>query len=248
VRVAGKIHIGTSGWNYRSWRGRFYPEKLAAAEWLPFYAKHFATVELNATFYHLPAAKTFRHWKQQAPAGFIYAVKDNRFITHLKHLRGVRRPLRLFLRRARLLGPHLGPVLHQLPPHWKPDLPRLKTFLAQLPPELTHVVEFRERAWLSEETFALLSQYGVCLCIHDLLPRHPRRLTGPVAYVRFHGAGTKYGGSYSRQRLRNWAKWLRDEAAAGHAVFAYFNNDRDAAAIANARTLCELLGVEKSLT
>jgi uncharacterized protein YecE (DUF72 family) len=240
---SAQCHIGTSGWNYNHWRGRFYPDDLPAHEWFAHYAGVFNTVEINNTFYQLPATKTLNAWHKQAPQGFIYAVKANRFITHLKKLKDPKKPLAHFLKRARRLRRHLGPVLYQLPPHWKPDVERLARFCEHLPADLTHVVEFRERAWLQAETYAALAEHGVCLCIHDLLKRHPRRITGKAVYVRFHGVGSKYGGGYSRRRLRRWADWMREAADEGHDVYAYFNNDRNAYAVRDAQTLRELLGV-----
>jgi uncharacterized protein YecE (DUF72 family) len=236
-----RILVSTSGWNYRDWCGRFYPETVPASRWFGHYARVFNTVEINNTFYRLPAAATFDAWNQQAPPEFIYAVKANHFLTHIKKLKNAGKPLALFLRRARRLKPHLGPILYQLPPRWKPDLERLKKFCARLPPGLTHVIEFRERAWLKDETYRVLAKRGISLCLHDLLKRHPRRITGPAVYVRFHGADSKYGGSYSRERLRHWAAWLREAAKDGHDVYAYFNNDRNAAAVRNAQTLRRIL-------
>jgi uncharacterized protein YecE (DUF72 family) len=235
--------VGTSGWNYRHWRGRFYPGELPVRGWFGHYSEVFDTVEVNNTFYRLPEAKTFEAWRDQAPSDFCYAVKANRFITHIKKLKDVKEPLSLFLERARRLGTHLGPILYQLPPHWGPDIRRLEAFCDALPGDLTHVVEFRERGWLSEEVYEVLEERMVSLCIHDLLKRHPRRLTGKVVYVRFHGAGAKYGGSYSNERLRRWAGWLRRAAGEGRDVYVYFNNDADAHAVENATTLAELLGV-----
>lgn len=244
--MKGSIHIGTSGWNYDHWRGRFYPAGLPVNSWFAHYSRFFDTVEVNNTFYRLPPAKTFTAWNEQAPNGFIYAVKANRFITHMKKLRSPGKPLSLFLRRARRLGEHLGPVLYQLPPHWKPDLQRLVRFCRRLPPDLTHVIEFRERAWLQAATYEALAEYGVCLCIHDMLDHHPRRVTGKAAYIRFHGAGLKYGGNYSRSQLRRWAEWMRETADAGHEVYAYFNNDQNAYAVRNALALRGILGIQRT--
>jgi uncharacterized protein YecE (DUF72 family) len=241
------IRIGTSGWNYGHWRGRFYPEDLPANRWFEHYAGAFDTVEINNTFYQLPAAKTFQNWDQQAPPGFVYAVKANRYITHLKKLKDPMVPLRRFFNRARRLGRHLGPILFQLPPHWKPGLERLDQFCAALPRDLTHVIEFRERAWLQEETYGVLMAHGVCLCVHDLIKRHPRRVTGRAVYIRFHGAGSKYGESYSRRRLGRWADWMAEAAQEKLQVYAYFNNDRNACAVRNARTLRNILA-SRSLT
>ena len=238
-----RIRIGTSGWIYADWRGRFYPEDLPSKKWFVHYAGVFDSVEINNSFYHLPTVRTFDYWNKNAPTGFIYAVKANRFITHMKKLKAPKVPLTQFLRRARRLGSHLGPILYQLPPHWKPALERLAGFCAQLPRDLTHVIEFRERAWLNEETYNLLKQHRVCLCIHDMLTRHPRRITGSAIYVRFHGASSKYSGSYSRRRLTRWADWMREAAANGHDVYAYFNNDRNVDAVRNAQTLRRILDI-----
>lgn len=236
-----RFHIGTSGWNYPHWRGRYYPRDLPARRWFEYYARMFDTVEINNTFYHLPEAKTFDDWKKRAPRSFVYAVKANRFITHMKKLKEPARPVARFVGRSRRLGKHLGPVLYQLPPGWNPDLKRLDAFCARLPGGLTHVIEFRERDWLRENTYDVLAQHGVCLCIHDMLKRHPRRVTGDAVYLRFHGTGSKYGGSYSRRALRRWAAWMREVAGAGLDVYAYFNNDQNAFAVRNAVKLREML-------
>jgi uncharacterized protein YecE (DUF72 family) len=243
MQIQMALRIGTSGWNYRHWRGRFYPDDLPAHGWFKHYCEAFDTVEINNTFYHLPTEATFDGWRDQAPKGFLYAVKANRFITHMKKLKDPEEPLELFLGRARRLGAHLGPILYQLPPRWKPNLERLEKFCEQLPDDLTHVIEFREPDWLKEETYRILAQYRVCLCIHDLIRDHPRRITGKATYVRFHGAGTKYGGSYSDSALQRWAGWMREAAEESHEVYAYFNNDSNAYAVANAQALHEILGV-----
>ncbi|MFW6125290.1 MAG: DUF72 domain-containing protein [Pirellulales bacterium] len=235
------IRIGTSGWNYPHWRGRFYPKGLPADRWFEHYAKSFDTVEINNTFYQLPEQSTFDHWRQQAPRGFLYAVKANRFITHMKKLKDPREPLENFLSRARRLGAHLGPILYQLPPHWKRNTERLEAFCRLLPRELCHVFEFRERDWLCDEVYDVLEANRCCLCVHDLLQRHPRRVTGPASYIRFHGAGEQYGGSYRRRRLRRWARWIGDVVGGGRTVYAYFNNDANAYAVHDARVLRELL-------
>jgi len=239
--VIDKFRIGTSGWNYDHWRGRFYPASLPTSRWFEHYCGVFDTVEINNTFYQLPEAKTFDHWREQAPAGFAYALKANRYLTHMKKLKDPAQPLRRFLGRARRLREHLGPILYQLPPGWKRNVQRLCEFCDALPSNLTHVFEFREPDWLADETFAVLEAHGACLCIHDLLDRHPRRVTGLTAYIRFHGSGQLYGGHYPRERLRRWADWICEAASHTRTVFAYFNNDADAAAVRDAITLRELV-------
>jgi uncharacterized protein YecE (DUF72 family) len=236
-----RIRIGTSGWNYEHWRGTFYPAKLPSKAWFQHYCGVFDTVEINNTFYRQPDNATFDAWARQAPDGFVYAVKANRYLTHLKRLKEPAEPLQRFLDGARRLDEHLGPILYQLPPRWKKDLARFGEFADALPSELTHVIEFRDLDWLAEDTYELLAEHGIGLCIHDLLPRHPRQITGPVAYLRFHGTTAKYGGRYGVEGLRGWAEWIT-QAAERCEVFAYFNNDANAYAVSDASCLKELLG------
>ena len=126
------IRIGTSGWHYEDWSGRFYPSELPKSKWLEYYSKHFDTVEINNTFYHLPKEQTFENWRKQAPKNFLFTVKANRYITHIKRLKEPKEPLERFFGRANKLQEHLGPVLYQLPPGFHKDLDRLKNFLQAL--------------------------------------------------------------------------------------------------------------------
>jgi len=238
--MPGCIRIGTSGWNYDHWREAFYPRDLSTGKWFDFYSRRFETVEINNTFYHQPDDATYDHWRDQAPRGFRYAVKANRYITHMKKLKDPREPLERFYAGARRLKSFLGPVLFQLPPHWGKNLDRLETFCSSLSGDLLHAMEFRERDWLDDDVYQLLNRYGVCLCVHDMLPRHPRRVTGGAVYVRFHGASEPYGGRYGKSRLRAWSRWLKD-VADERDVYAYFNNDAEAAAVRDAETLRELM-------
>jgi uncharacterized protein YecE (DUF72 family) len=233
----GAIRIGTSGWIYKHWRERFYPKDLRPRQWFAYYAGHFDTVEINNTFYRLPSETAFDTWRAQAPAGFVYAVKASRFLTHMKKLKDPEEPIERILGRARRLGPALGPVLYQLPSGWKCNVDRLAHFFAALPRDLAHVMEYRSAEWLCDEVIELMRAYQIGLCIHDLLPGHPRTVTSSLVYVRFHGAGVKYGGSYSKKELSRWAAWMSDQSAAGRSVYAYFNNDAEAYAIKNAQTL-----------
>lgn len=234
------MRVGTSGWIYPHWRGAFYPRELAGGRWFEHYSRTFDTVEINNTFYRLPDAGTFDAWREQAPAGFVYAVKASRFLTHMKKLKDPAEPLARLIERARRLGEHLGPVLYQLPPRWRADEARLKAFCRTLPPGLEHVIEFRDPSWLGERILALLEEHAVSLCVHDLLPAHPRRITGRIVYVRLHGHGARYAGSYPREQLRSWARWLTEDAA-DRPAYVYFDNDRDAHAVRNALTLRALL-------
>jgi uncharacterized protein YecE (DUF72 family) len=240
--MSDSIRIGTSGWNYRHWKGCFYPEDLPSNRWFYHYCQTFDTVEINNTFYHQPDERTFDRWREQAPEGFSYAVKANRYLTHMRKLNEPGEPLERFLAGARRLREHLGPILYQLPPNWKKNLARLRAFAKVLPRDLTHVIEFRERDWLADDTCELLAEYGLCLCVHDMLPRHPRWVTGRAVYVRFHGSGVKYGGKYRPSRLRSWAEWIAG-VAGRHEVYTYFNNDANGYAIRDAHALRELLKV-----
>ncbi len=233
------IRIGTSGWNYDNWKGLFYPEDLPQSRWFSYYCRKFDTVEINNTFYQQPGSDTFDTWRQQAPSGFLYAVKAHRYITHVRRLKDATEALERFFAGVRRLKSHLGPILYQLPPNWKKNLDRLRAFAEVLPSDLTHVIEFRDRDWLDNDTYKLMAQHNLCLCVHDMLRRHPRRVTGAVVYVRFHGTQEKYTGKYSPSRLKGWAKWIND-VAKERKVFVYFNNDFKGYSIGDAQTLYQL--------
>jgi uncharacterized protein YecE (DUF72 family) len=219
------IRIGCSGWQYRHWRGIFYPAELPSSQWLNYYAQHFDTVEINSTFYRLPEAATFAAWRRRAPRGFVYAVKASRFLTHMKRLKDPVEPIHRFFTRAKHLGRAFGPVLYQLPPRWPVNLERLETFLKALPRTRRHTIEFRDPSWYSDAVFALLERHKVALCLHDMAGSATGTLTiGPFVYVRFHGTH-KYSGRYSDATLEGWAEWLADRAREGLPVYAYFNND-----------------------
>jgi len=234
----GDVRIGTSGWSYRHWRGAFYPDHIPQKQWFAHYASIFNTVELNSTFYRLPPRSTFAKWRQQAPEGFVYAVKANRLITHLQKLVDVEEALGRFLEAVRELGEHLGPILYQLPPSLHQDLERLSGFAALLPPGLTHVFEFRHQSWFNEATFEVLTRAGASFCAHDMGGLQvPRTALGTAAYVRFHGSSGRYSGTYSEAAIAQWAAWLHTQAERGRSIYAYFNNDVGAHAPGDARRL-----------
>ena len=221
-----RVRIGCSGWQYRHWRGDFYPAGLPQSRWFAHYALSFDTVEINNSFYRLPDGATFARWRDQAPARFLYAVKASRFLTHMKKLKDPEQPLARFFENVRELGPRLGPVLYQLPPRWPVNVERLEQFLAALPRGVRHTVEFRDPSWYDDRVFALLRRYRVALCLHDMQGSAADRVAvGPFIYVRFHFGTSKYGGAYTDARLDDWAVWLAARAAEGLRVFAYFNND-----------------------
>ena len=237
------MRIGCSGWNYRHWRGLFYPEKLPVKRWFAHYAETFDTVEINNSFYRLPKAETFDAWREQAPPGFCYAVKANRFLTQAKKLKDCEEPIERMMTPFRHLGDRLGPILYQLPPRFKVNLERLESFLDIVPKDVANVFEFRDPSWYSDAVFTLLDRYGASFCIHDMPGSvTPREAVGPLAYVRFHGAISKYWGNYPEERLLEWADWVKAQSDGGRAVWAYFNNDPEAQAIDDALTLRSMVG------
>jgi len=237
-----RFYIGTSGWVYHHWRGLFYPQGLAQAKWLEFYNQHFTTVELNNSFYHLPSEKAFAAWRERSSEGFVYAVKVSRLITHLKKLRNVEGALENFLSRAQILREKLGPLLYQLPPNMPRNDRVLAAFLQLLPPGLCHVFEFRNESWFDEGVFALLRQHQIGFCVYDM-PEFttPIVATADFAYIRFHGSSELYGSCYSDAELEGWAKRIAELGQDLTSVYIYFNNDAEAFAVSNAKTLAELL-------
>jgi uncharacterized protein YecE (DUF72 family) len=251
TRQRPSARVGCSGWHYASWAGRYYEASLPKSKWLETYARDFDTVELNNSFYRLPSAAQFHRWGEAVPPGFLFSVKASRYLTHLKRLRDPDAPLDLLITRASKLGRTLGPILYQLPPRWVPDAERLRTFFDALPQDvragrsrvaLRHVVEFRDDRGYQDPTLDLLQAYDVALCVHDMSgSESPCAVTAALAYVRFHGYGAKYGGSYPTARLKSWAGWITEVVHQGIDVFAYFNNDIDGHAVRDARRLKSLL-------
>ena len=235
-------HVGTSGFVYRHWSGVFYPPGLPQGQWLAYYARRFATVELNSTFYHLPSEAAFDGWRARTPEGFVFAVKASRFITHIKRLRDAEVPVRTFLERARRLGQRLGPVLYQLPLQMRRDDGLLEAFLVLLPKGYRHAFEFRNEIWFADGVLDLLRWYNAGFCVMDMVGyRCPLTATADFAYVRFHGPSGAYFGPYSDAELREWAGKIRGLASGLDAAYVYFNNDAGGAAVSNALTLGEML-------
>jgi len=202
------IRIGTSGWQYRDWRGRLYPEGLPQSRWLDRYAQVFSTVEVNNSFYRLPPRDTFEKWRNGTPRGFTFVVKASRYLTHLKRLREAEDGVRRFWDSATGLDRKLGPVLFQLPPRFPADLERLETFCSWLPRGLRAAWEFRDPSWMNDDVFRVLDERGYALVLADRPGfRDPLTVTGGWSYVRFH-QGTKAGADYRLSKLRRWAERL----------------------------------------
>jgi uncharacterized protein YecE (DUF72 family) len=239
--VIGSVHIGTSGWSYKSWEKRFYPEDIPAREHFSFYATQFSTVEINATFYRLPSESMVEGWCHKAPPGFIYALKGSRFITHMKKLRNLDGALDKFFDRIKPMKKHVGVVLWQLPPMLKNDTPRLDAFLGELPRGYKYAVEFRHPSWLEEANFDLLRRHRVAhVSVSSLAMPMDLTVTSDIVYIRFHGLAGGAAHDYTAAELEPWAEHILRQAKEGKTVFAYFNNDANVRAPANAHTLIEM--------
>lgn len=243
----GRIWVGTSGWSYNHWIGPFYPKGIAAGAFLSFYARRFASVEINSTFYGLPKAASQLSWLEQTPTGFLFACKASRYITHMKKLKDPEAGLATFFAAIEPLGPKLGPILFQLPPRWRLNVSRLEAFLEALPPERRYAFEFRDETWFSGETYALLERYGVAFCCYDLAGREsPHEVTGDFCYVRLHGPADAYEGCYNNDDLSVWAQRLLIWSKAGRDCYCYFDNDAMGCAPRNAQRLIGLLNQRRA--
>ncbi len=235
-----KIHIGTSGWNYKHWRGPFYPQDMPASQWQAFYMDRFQTVEVNNTFYQLPGKETFEKWKNDSAPGFIYALKASRYITHMKKLKDPGEPLSNFLAHAGRLENKLGPILFQLPPRWRCNPERLASFLALLPKGFRFAFEFRDASWWNPEIYGLLQKSNAAFCTFDLEGRQsPAELTADFAYIRLHGPEAAYQGRYKDEALSRWAGQFQQWLNRGLDIYCYFDNDENGYAALDALRLKE---------
>jgi uncharacterized protein YecE (DUF72 family) len=233
------VIIGTSGWQYRDWRGRFYPQHLPQRLWLEHYAEHFATVESNNAFYRLPELETFQKWHQRTPEDFRWAVKASRFLTHIKRLREPAEPVARLMSRALGLQERLDVILLQLPPTLKADTGLLRDCLAEFPPGVRVAVEPRHETWWTDEVRALLERYGAALCWadRDEQPVAPLWRTTDWGYLRLHHGFETW--AYRPRTLRLWADRLAETYGDGEDVLVYFNNDPGCAAVADAVTFAD---------
>jgi uncharacterized protein YecE (DUF72 family) len=245
-----RVLVGTCGWVYGVWKGRFYPPTLPNAQWLSYYASRFETTEVNYSFYHVPSLETYRRWLKIVPPDFLFALKANRLITHVVRLRDVESAWKDFTQGARDLGQHLGPILLQLPPSFRKDYAALAGFL-EIASSTTKFIrlafEFRHASWFIDDIYRLLNQHNAALCIADG-PRFPRvdQVTADFAYLRFHGRIPREAPCYGDEQLRREAKFIETLTWQGIDIYAYFNNDGLAHAPANAARLRELLHLRRS--
>lgn len=236
--------IGTSGWHYEHWIGAFYPSRTPASKMLAYYYGRFDTVELNNTFYRLPSGPALENWRDSTPPNFCFAAKGSRFLTHMKKLKDPEQGLERFFNAIEVLGEKLGPVLFQLPPNWERDAARLDHFLSALPQGHRYAFEFRNPTWNVPEIYRLLERHRAGYCIFHLAGfQSPMEVTTDLVYVRLHGPGGKYQGSYSDPALSDWARRIREWQRANAAVYVYFDNDQVGYAAKDALRLKELAGI-----
>ncbi len=262
--VPGKVYIGTSGWAYSHWQSVFYPADLPSKNKLKYYSKHFKTIEINYSFYHLPRPATYQKWYKETPADFLFSVKASRFITHIKRLKRVKLPFETFLNNALNLKEKLGPVLFQFPPSFlasQDNIKRLENFLGFVDKKSEKIVfgsansssenlssvnlrfafEFRHKTWLSEKVYKLLKKYKVAWVIADS-PSYPKaeKVTADFCYIRMHGSQVLFSSKYTEKELKDLARKIKKWQKDGLDVYCYFNNDVQGFAIENAKKLLRL--------
>ena len=243
-----RAFVGTSGWSYPHWGGGlFYPQGLRSGDWLSFYAQHFATVEINSSFYRLPKREVFEVWREKTPPEFCFAVKASRFLTHIKKLDQAEEPIRRLLERAQGLESKLGPLLFQLPPSLVYEKERLMSFLKALSHpraegQFRAALEVRNATWLCAECYELLSAAEIALCFSDWQDvKVEEPVTASFLFVRRHGPQELYASKYPEEQLRREAHRVRYWLDRGKDVYVYFNNDANGWAVEDARTLIQAL-------
>jgi uncharacterized protein YecE (DUF72 family) len=217
-----RVFTGTSGYSYKEWKGRFYPEKMKEADMLAYYAGRFPTVEINNTFYRMPAPDLLRKWGEQTPETFTFVLKAPQRITHHRRLAAAEDDVAYFFDTAKALGPKLGPVLFQLPPYMKKDLDRLQAFLARLPPDPPAAFEFRHPSWFDDEVRDALRARGAALCLADTdeEPLTDIAVTAPWGYLRLRRL------AYSEADIAAWADRVR--AQPWERAFVFFKHEDEA--------------------
>jgi uncharacterized protein YecE (DUF72 family) len=238
-----RVLIGTSGWHYDSWRGPFFPKGLPLKSQLQFYASQFQTTELNGVFYRTPTPEAVKTWRELTGRDFVFAWKASKFITHWKRLsENSVNSLELLEDRLSHLGSKVGPILFQLPPNFKADADRLRTFFKLLSDKRRYSFEFRDPSWYAPQILKLLADQNISLCLSD---HHdapaPWKRTADFVYVRGHGPGGRYKGHYPESTLKEWTKRIRSWKNRGIDVYIYFDNDQKSAAPADALKLRQML-------
>ncbi len=230
------LYLGTSGWNYKHWRQTFYPEGLPASRWLAYYFERFQTVELNASFYRQPSPEQFAKWREQVPEDFVFTVKINRYVTHIKRLRDVSESIQRFMEAATQLQERMGPILVQLPPNLKVDLGALEEALAAFDEGVRVAVEFRHDSWFTDEARQLLEKFGASWCLADrkAKPVTPVWRSSDWTFLRFHEGLASPHPCYGRASLQTWVERLTEMWGTTSDIYVYFNNDPRACALRDA--------------
>lgn len=237
------IRIGTSGWQYRDWRGTFYPQRMPVNGWLEYYSAAFGTVEVNNTFYKLPDAHVFAGWRDRTPQDFIVTVKANRFLSHIRRLKDPSSVIDRMMEATKHLGPKLGPVLVQLPPNLQTDVAALAESIDAFPPDIKLAFEFRHASWFTDETRRLMTEKGVALVWSDRDEQHlaPTWDTAGWGYVRFHSGTADPAPCYRRETLERRATELIETFGENKDVYVYFNNDPGGCAVTDACAFAEIV-------
>jgi len=235
--------VGTSGWNYKHWNEKFYPQDIKQKKWLDFYSTKFSTVEVNYSFYNWPKVKTLKKWRRQTPNDFKFTLKAPRFITHYKKLKDVEGDVEKLYNLTANLEQKLGCHLFQLPPSFNKEektLERIKHLLQIMDARKNNAIEFRHKSWWEEDTYELLDENGIGFCsVIGLGMPYDIVVTGDIAYFRFHGE--HYNTLYSESEIKKYAETMKNIKCKN--CYAYFNNDANAYAPRNALQLKEELGV-----
>ncbi|MFF4506075.1 DUF72 domain-containing protein [Streptomyces sp. NPDC001401] len=232
------LFVGTSGWQYKDWRGVLYPAECPTRLWLEEYAARFATVEINNAFYRLPTRENFENWRDRVPPDFVVTVKASRYLTHIKRLRDPEEPVDRLMTHAAGLGDRLGPVLLQLPPTLKADAGLLDACLGCFPAGTRIAVEPRHDSWWTAQTRKVLEARRAALCWADVQahPTTPLWRTTDWGYVRFHEGRARPWPHYGRRSLETWVDRIATTWSDARDVYTYFNNDPGGAAVKDAVT------------
>lgn len=248
MRKKPSLFIGISGFYYPGWRGSFYPAKLAAHDYLPFYSTRFKSVEINNTFYRLPLESTLSRWRDVTPEDFVFATKASRFITHIKRLEGPAEAVTAFLDCVGSLASKLCPVLFQLPSRFPFNGDKLDTFCKVLSRDFRYAFEFRDPGWFRQETCDILSQHNMAFCIYNYsVTLSPDAVTADFVYIRFHGPLKEpYRGAYPDKFLEEWAGKIQNWMKEAKSVYVYFDNTMQGYAAVDALKMQLLLGETKN--
>jgi uncharacterized protein YecE (DUF72 family) len=233
--------IGTSGWQYRDWRGTFYPREVPQRAWLEYYAERFAVVEVNNTFYRLPEPSTFAGWSARTPGDFTFVIKASRYLTHMRRLQEPAEPVGRLLGHAGKLGAKLGPVLVQLPPDLGAEPSRLADALDRFPKQQRVAFEPRHESWFTDDVYDVLARRDAALCLTDRAGRRgPLERTASWGFLRLHEGTAKPRPCYGDRALAGWIERLGDHWSRDNDFYVFFNNDPRACAVRNAARFAQI--------